>query len=183
MFEPMTIWVEVWPVVADDIGLWLISGSKPWRDGPVLADSSVHFTVESLLRLHRIDPRPAAEGGDCLMLHSTSWRPDGPRQWDTYIAAVRCGDLALAVWPDAKPITPDLLDEDAGRGKPPTHGATEEPVPRSLDVLFHGLGHFKDQIRKNGTTREALGDLWRTQLEPFEETLAGLYETPHESAA
>lgn len=182
MLEPMTIWVEVWPVVADEAGLWLISGQRPLRDGPVMADSSVHFMVESLLRGQHIDPRPVAEGGDCLMLHSTSWRPDGPRQWDTYVAAVQSDDLALAIWPDAKPITPDLLDEDAGRGKPPTHGATEEPMPRVLDVLFHGLGHFRDQISKNGTARESLGELWRVQLEPFEETLAGMYSEPHRAA-
>ena len=183
MFEPMTIWVELWPVVADDLGLWLVSGEKPWRDGPVMADSSVHFMIESLLREHAIDPAGAKEGGDCLWLHSTSWRPDGPRQFDVYIAAVRAGDLALAKWPDAKPITPDLLDQDNGRGKPPTHGPTEEPVPRTLDVLFHGLGHLKDQIRKNATTRAAVGEVWRVQLEPYEETLAGMYQTPHPSAA
>lgn len=181
MFEPMTIWVKVFPVVADGVGLWLISGDDGWLDGPVMADSSEHFMVESLLRQHHIDPRPVSEGGDCLMLHFTSWHPDGPRHVDTNIAAIHCDDLALARWPGATPITPDLY-ADPSIGQPPTHGATEEPMPRELDTLIHGLGHYKWQINNNATHRKALGRLWRVQLQPFKETLAGMYEREHQAA-
>jgi hypothetical protein len=31
VFEPMTVHVEVWPVAADEIGLWLVSGDDCWR--------------------------------------------------------------------------------------------------------------------------------------------------------
>jgi hypothetical protein len=174
MAEPMTVWAEVWPVAADDIGLWLLGGDDWWREGPIMADSSEHFEIELLLRGHgvRMD--------DVLWLHSTSWRPEGPRHMDTYIAAVDAGPVACERWPRARPIDPDLYD---AVGRPPTHAATEEPVPRWLDVIFHGLGHLKDQMRKNATTRAAVGELWRQRLEPFEETLAGMYETPHPSAA
>lgn len=177
MLEPMTVWVEVWPVAADEAGLWLLSGGEPWRDGPVMADSSEHFMVEMLLREHDI------RMDDMLWIHSTSWYPDGPRHVDTYLAVVDlAGAVACEQWPHAAPIVPGIYDEPEVK-KPPTHGAAEEPVPRLLDVLYHGLGHLKDQMRKNATTRMAVGDTWRVQLEPYEETLAGMYETPHETAA
>lgn len=28
MLEPMTVLVEVWPIAADEIGLWLLSGDN-----------------------------------------------------------------------------------------------------------------------------------------------------------
>lgn len=176
MLEPMTVWVEVWPVAADEAGIWLLSGSAPWEDGPVMADSSEHFTVEALLRYHGISEDRR------LWVHSTSWHPDGPRHVDTYLVVVDlAGAVAREKWVHAAPITPYIYDEP-GVDTPPTHGATEEPMPRELDVLFHGLGHLKDQIRKNATTRAAVGDLWRVRLEPFEETLAGMYSEPHRAA-
>lgn len=176
MLEPMTVWVEVWPVAADEAGLWLLGEDGPWLDGPVMADSSEHFLVEMMLREHGISPN------GLLWLHSTSWHPDGPRHVDTYLAVVDlAGSPACEMFPHAAPITPDLYDHPEV-GKPPTHGATEEPVPRELDVLFHALGHLKDQMRKNATTRAAVGDLWRVRLEPFEETLAGMYSEPHRAA-
>jgi hypothetical protein len=173
MLEPMTVWVEVWPVAADEFGLWLLSGGDSWLAGPVMADSSEHFEVELLLHANSI------RDNDLLWLHSTSWRPEGPRHVDTYIAAVDAGPVACERFPGALPIDPGLYD---AVGKPPTHGATEEPVPRWLDVIFHGLGHLKDQMRKNATTRAAVGDLWQARLEPFEETLAGMYSEPHRAA-
>ena len=112
-------------------------------------------------------------------MHSTGWHPDGPRHVDAYLAVVDLeGAVACEKWPHAAPITPDIYDEPEV-GKPPTHGATEEPVPRLLDVLYHALGHLKDQTRKNATTRAAVGDVWRVQLEPYEETLAGMYSERH----
>ena len=177
MLEPMTVWVEVWPVAADETGLWLLSGGKPWLDGPVMADNSEDFTVKMQLAEHAI------RMDDTLWVHSTSWHPDGPRHVDTYIVVVDLkGAVACEQWPHAAPIVPYIYDEPE-IGKPPTHGATEEPAPRLLDVLYHGLGHLKDQIRKNATTRTAVGEVWRVQLEPYEETLAGMYQTRHPSAA
>ena len=39
MMEPMTTRVEVWPVAADELGIWLISGDDAWRpDLPVMAE-------------------------------------------------------------------------------------------------------------------------------------------------
>jgi len=174
MLEPMTVWVEVWPVAADESGLWLLSDGEPWLDGPVYADSSEDFLAKSMLSEHGITP------AELLWTHFTSWHPDGPRHVDTYLAVVDLkGAMACERWPHAAPVTPDLYDEV---GKPPTHGATEEPAPRELDVLYHALGHLKEQIRKNATTRAAAGELVRAQLEPYEETLAGMYSEPHRAA-
>lgn len=124
----------------------------------------------------------ARTDGDTLWFHSTSWRdgwPDLPWRIDTYIAAVQPRDLSLPirVWqPDALPITPDLCDE---LGQPLTHGPTSQPMPDQWAVLTHAVGHVGDQIRKNATTRRALGPLWRERVAPFKETLAGLYEVEH----
>ena len=35
MGELMTVTVEVWPVSADEAGIWLVSGGDAWRFGPV----------------------------------------------------------------------------------------------------------------------------------------------------
>src|SRR5581483_2927239 len=119
--EPMNITVEVWAVAADEAGLWLVSGGDAWRYGPVASDGDIHFEVEMLLREHGIDP-----AGD-VVIHSTSWHPDGPSIVLTYMAALKADGFALDTWPDAVPVTADLAE---AAGKPPTHAANEAPVPR-----------------------------------------------------
>ena len=174
MLEPMTITVEAWPVAADVTGLWLISGDDAWRYGAVMADSDVHFEVEMLL----------AENGigviDRAALHSTSWRPDGPSVVLTYMAVIEPAGLVLDRWPDALPITAELAD---AAGKPPTHAATEAPLPRFRDVMLHGLRHLKYLYDHDATNAAAMGDLWRQHLEPFAPALAGMYSERHPAAA
>jgi len=170
MSEPMNVMVEVWPVAVDETGLWLLSGEDAWRDGPVAADGDVHYMVESLLWQHGI-----GRWGN-VMLHSTSWRPDGPHVVLTYIAAVRLDGLAMEKVPDAAPITPELAE---AVGKPPTHAPTEPPVPRYIDVLFHALRHIKYLYDHDVTNAAAMGPLWRRHLEPFAPALAGLYSERH----
>lgn len=172
MLEPMTVWVEVWPVAADEAGLWLISGSDAWRDGPVMADGDVHFDVETLLGSHGI--------GRAEALHSTSWRPHGPSVALTYMAVVKPHGLALETWPAAAPVTAALAD---AVGLPPTHAANEAPVPRFVDVLLHGLRHLRYLLDHDTTTADAMGGLWREHLKPFEPALAGMYSERHEAAA
>jgi len=170
MSELMNVMVEVWPVAADETGLWLVSGEDAWRDGPVPADGDVHYMVESLMWYHRL----AVRGG--VMMHSTSWRPDGPHVVLTYIAAIRREGLVMDAWPEAVPITVELA---RAVGKPAPHGPTEPPVPRYIDVLFHALRHVKYLYDHDATNREAMGALWGQHLEPFEETLAGMYSERH----
>ena len=52
MLEPMTVHVEVWPIAADEIGLWLVSGDDCWRAGPVMADDEPHSEVEYAISQH-----------------------------------------------------------------------------------------------------------------------------------
>ena len=77
MLEPMTVHVEVWPIAADEIGLWLVSGDDCWRAGPVMADDEPHSEVEYAVSEHMLLD-------DVALLHSTSWRVDGPRVVLTY---------------------------------------------------------------------------------------------------
>jgi hypothetical protein len=168
MSEPMNVTVEVWPVAADEAGLWLVSGSDAWRYGPVAADGDVHFEVEMLLREHGITDVAAA--------HSTSWRADGPSVVLTYMAVVEPGGVVRERWPEARPVTAGFAD---AVGKPPTHAATEAPVPRYCDVLLHGLRHLDYLLAHDETAAVALGELWRRHLEPLGPALAGLYSERH----
>lgn len=173
MLEPMTVQVEVWPVAADRIGLWLISGSDAWRSDAVMADGDVHFEVEMLLHEHGISD------ADAPALHSTSWRPDGPAIVLTYMAVVNPGGAVRERWPHALPITAELAE---AVGKPPTHAANEAPVPRYVDVALHGLRHLAYLREHDATNAAAMGDLWRQHLAPFESALAGMYSEPHKAA-
>lgn len=171
MLEPMTVRVEVWPVVADEIGLWLISGDDAWRSDNVFADGDLHYEVEYLLAEHDITRTNA--------LHSTSWRPDGTAVILTYMAAMEVDGYAKDRWPHAQPITATLAE---AVGKPPTHAANEAPVPRFIDVLFHGLRHLQYLTITDATNAAALGELWQQHLEPLAPALAGLYSEPHRAA-
>jgi hypothetical protein len=168
MLEPMTVRVEVWPVVADEIGLWLISGGDAWRSDNVFADGDLHYEVEYLLAEHDITRTNA--------LHSTSWRPQGTTVILTYVAALEVRGFARDRWPDAEPVTVALAE---AVGKPPTHAANEAPIPRVIDVLMHGLRHLDYLLNHDTETAEALGELWRRHLEPFGPALAGLYSERH----
>src|SRR4051794_7222248 len=120
MAENMAVWVEVWPVAADQIGIWLLSGQDAWRPAlPVPADSEPHAEVELEIAGH--DASPGAN-----LLHSTSWRVDGPRVILTYIAVVEVSGLVRDEWPEALPIDLDLAE---AVGRPPTNAANEAPTP------------------------------------------------------
>ena len=54
-----------------------LSGNDGWRAGPVMADDEPHSEVEYAVSDHMpLD--------DVILLHSTSWRVDGPRVVLTY---------------------------------------------------------------------------------------------------
>jgi len=173
MAENMPIQVEVWPVAADDMGIWLLSGDDAWRPGvPVPADSEPHFEVEMIL----------AQSGVCSratqVLHSTSWRVDGQTIILTYMAVIETDDLVRKNWPNARPISVTLPD---AVGNPSTNAANEPPVPRYIDVLLHGLRHLRFLRDHDATASNAMGSTWHEHLEPFAEALAGMYGTPHHS--
>ena len=146
MLEKMGITVEVWPVAADEAGIWLASGGDALRWGPVMADGDVHYEAETLLRGFGIDLADAA------VIHSTSWRPDGPAIVLTYVAVINVTGFVLETWPDAAPVTAAL---PAAVGKAPPHGAADVPVPRVVDVLLHALRHLKFLAGPDGDAETA----------------------------
>lgn len=168
MLEKMGITVEVWPLAADEVGIWLISGGDAWRNGPVMYDSDLHFEVEMLLREHGLSL------DDVAVIHSTSWRPDGPAVVLTYMAVVTIGGYALDSWPDAAPVTPAL---PAAVGKAPPHGAADVPVPRWVDVPLHGIRHLAFLAGPDGDaeTAAALDGNWLRHLAPLRPALATMF--------
>jgi len=165
MAENMSVIPEVWPVAADRAGIWLISGDDAWRTMAVAADSEPHFELELEMMGRGVRDR-------VTMMHSTSWRVDGPHLIVTYMAVVEAGDLVRGIWPGARPITVALAD---AIGKPPAHAPTEAPAPRYIDVLVHGLRHLRFLMDTDASNAAAMGPLMRQHLEPLRPALAGLY--------
>jgi hypothetical protein len=162
--ESMNVVVEVWACAADELGIWLV-GDDAWRSAPIASDGEPHFEVELLL---------AGRGAvSPVLLHSTSWRPDGPTVVLTYVAVLPCAGLVLDEWPTAQPVSVDLLP---AVGKPYAHGAAEVPVPRYIDVLHHALRHLTYVVGTDATAREALAGHWMCHLATLRPTLAGMYE-------
>ena len=177
MLEPMTVTVEVWPLAADEAGIWLLSGGDAWRYGPVWGDGDVHDEVDRILVGHGIDPDSknfmSVPGmPEVAVIHSTSWRPDGPAVVLTYMAVVRTAGYALETWPQAAPVTAALPEFV---GKAPPHAAAEVPVPRVIDVLLHGLRHLRFLLDYDAETAAALDENWRRALGPLEPALAVMF--------
>lgn len=186
MAELMHAKIEDWPLAADEVGIWLLSGRAPWVSAPLSADQFVHFEVETLLAAH--------DATDPLVIHSPGWRPGmrlhpvtGKLTPDgsiilTYFSVhdVRDVDgLALTQWPDAMPVTPMLAEL---MGPPAAHAADEMPRPRRVDVLYHALRHLRHQMAENATTAARLAghQWWHRHLAPLAPALAGMYSTPHD---
>lgn len=173
MAENMPVIVEGWVVAADRAGLWLVSGDGAWSTAPVSSDSGPHFELELELFNHGIAPDQVA------MMHSTSWRADGPHLIVTYMVVVKVDDLVRGIWRNARPITVKAADKV---GAPRTHAPTEPPEPSDFHVLMHGLRHLRYVLDHDATNAAAMGELWRQHLEPFEPALAGMYSEPHQAA-
>jgi hypothetical protein len=168
VLEPMTVWVEVWPVAADTAGLWLVSGDDAWRSGPVMADGEPHAEVCTLLATSEVEAIFAVE-----LIHSTSWRVDGAAVILTYVVPLRGDGYVRDRWPGARPITLRLAD---AVGKPPPHDPTEPPEPRYIDVLMHALRHLRFLVDADASNRAAMDPELRRHLEPLEPALARMYE-------
>ncbi|MFD8527206.1 hypothetical protein ACFV0L_07310 [Streptosporangium canum] len=164
--------VEIWPVSADQVGLWLISGHDAWRSDAIRQDSDPHSTVEALLEEH-------GTSTDIKLLHSTSWRAEKTAVILTYVAVIGCTHLALDHWPNAKPISPALPE---AVGKPIEVKADEAPIPRYIDVLMHGLRHLQFLLQTDSSARSALCEKWRGHLTDFRPALAGMYDHKHGEA-
>ena len=180
MCDLKTVGIEVWAVAADREAIWL-DGLDAWRDGPLPADTTVHFETQRLLLDHGIDPRDtlfvripeAAPPVD--VIHSTSWRDEGPSVTLTYMAVVHTAGFVLDMWPDAAPVTLALPAETK---RPAPHRAAKAPeYIRASDVLLHGLRHLKFLISPWGDAEVAavLDRNWRRHLHALKPALATMY--------
>lgn len=179
----MTAVVEVWPVAAEPDGLWLLDRDA-WRSLPVAADSAPHIVMEDILTDHEVR---------ALAPHSTSWRVDCDRR---IIPGLASGEAAVILtytvpvhldvtvlesrWAmSAQPIS--LLLADAV-GRQPVVAVTEAPLPRRIDVLFHGLRHLallargvgSDAMGLDAVYRAGLTPVWLRHLDGLEPALATL---------
>jgi hypothetical protein len=176
--HPMTVTAEVWPVAADETGLWLL-GPGPRPSLPVMDDAEPHDYAEMELM-------QGCMWAGTRALHSTSWRVSYDRTTDSnylvvsYVAVVEVAGLVKGEYPDAIPIT--LQAADAELGRVPTHSATEAPAVRHFDVLFHALRHLRFLLVTDATLADALPPIWGEQLATFEPAIARMYERVHESA-
>lgn len=169
----MPVRVELWPLAADGLGIWLLSDDA-WRSGNVASDSEPHAEAGWLIDEHLAGAQP-------VLTHSTSWRVDGQAVILTYVAIFPfAGDFVCDTWPDAMPIAPRMLEVV---GRPPTHGAAEPPAPRYIDVLMHSIRHLRFLAGTDETARQAMSSAWRTSLAAWEPALSGMYAEPHRAAS
>src|SRR6266536_5668786 len=127
---PKVVTVEVWPVAADQRGIWLLSGLGPWPSPPVAQgiDNAEHIAAEIELMQHQAR-------AETVILHSTSWRSTTVEMVCTFLAVIDCpGRPVRAHWPEALPLDPRVVEVV---GSEPTHGAAEPPVVREIGVLRH----------------------------------------------
>jgi hypothetical protein len=169
MGEPMAARVELWPLAADENGIWLLSGGDAWRSGPIPADSDPLFEVK--LMTSGYDSRMKLD-----LIHSTSWRVDGPSVILTWVGIARADGLVIEQWPHALPVTTELYEKV---GKPITHAANEPPTPRDIDVLIHAVRHLRFLQDTDESARAAMTDAWLRHLATWEPALSGMYSEPH----
>lgn len=170
----MGVRTEVWPIVADPCGMWLISGVGPWLlDVNIQAgdEGAIHADTELELWQNGVDL------ADVAALHSTSWRP-GPGGYFaviTYAAVIRFQDFVPARWRAAMPISRLLVDEV---GRPLPQPATEPPIPRRVDVLMHALRHLRYLVDTDDTVGPPIDLQLARHLDSFTPVLAHMYRHP-----
>lgn len=169
--QPMLTYSEVWPLAADDAGLWLLDGTGPWPSLYIHRQSDPLTLAEIELIQHSVNLNDA-------LLHSTSWRIDYSADSDqnfgvyTFMAVIGCDGLVRDRWPTALPITTELADQV---GRAPRHGPVELPEVRQWDVLLHGLRHLRFLRETDSDIRAALNDDWCRHLEAFVPAIARMY--------
>lgn len=169
MSEHMGAIIELWVVAADRTGIWVLNrGAEPWYTDRIMADQFVHSEVELLACEHAISQA-------LPVIHSTSWRQEGPHIVLTYLAIADAGPFVQDAWPDAVPLTAEVLN-DVGHAIP--HAANTPPLNRTFDVLINGIRHLRYLRDHDAPARAAMSDDWKRHLGPVEPALAGYYELP-----
>jgi hypothetical protein len=130
-----------------------------------MADNEPHSEVEYAISEHMLLD-------DVALLHSTSWRVDGPHVVLTYIALVRSPDLVRETWPSALPIDLDLAK---AVGKPLSYKPSEAPTPRHIDVLMHGLRHLRFLMSTDSVNAAAMDEYTRQHLARLDPAFATMY--------
>jgi len=113
------------------------------------------------------------------LIHSTSWRVDGPAIILTWVGIAQTHDLVIDQWPNALPVTTEMF---AKVGKPITHAANEPPTPRDIDVLLHAIRHLRFLRDTDESARAVMSETWLRHLATWEPALAGMYSQPHQAA-
>lgn len=163
----MGIRIELWVAAADSTGIWLVND-----DGEALAsdrldaDHEVHADVLDLASASGL-PGPLLD-----VVHSPSWRQEGPGVILTYIAVASAPEHVQDYWPRALPVTPELL---GATGRPWPHAAAAPPVNRYVDVLLHAVRHIAFLDIYDGDVRAALTPDWKRHLAEWKPALSGLY--------
>lgn len=200
MAEPMGVEAEAWALAADPTmdektgrpgTIWLLPAD---RLGPTVtySDSDPWDVAKlELAALGIVDPiddnyvQTPGRPNDLAFLHGTSGRPDLCRYIVTHMAVVEvAAEFVREQWPQALPVTEELLRY---AGKPYPHGPTTAPVPRDIDVLWHGIGHLAYLRDYNSEFAEVLavqpsGRWWLAALEPLAPQLAKQYRRDERAA-
>jgi len=171
----MHVTAEIWPLAADEAGIWLVSGDWPWVTLPFADDTSFNAEFEWALLEH----------GATAVLgpHGTSCRIDGPAQIDSAVVVVQCRGPVRKSWPQAKPVPVEKIVAEVG--KPPTHPANRVPDEvRQWDALVQAIRHLAFQLTPYGDAELAdkLDNWWRFHLAGVSPVLFRLYDRVHESA-
>lgn len=177
MANDMQVMTEVWPLAADEAGIWLLSGAEAWVLGlagmPVQTDSDPHGDTELILQAKGV------RKDDVLFLHSTSWRVDLPRLIVTYVAVVDAGPAVRARWPQALPVSLEF----AGQVRPKPHGPADRPTGVADDaVLVHAARHVAWLLETDPQATASLDENMRAHLAGLRPALAGLYSEAHSAA-
>jgi hypothetical protein len=159
---------EVWATAADTAGIWLLGR---WPTLPITQDSDPHTAAELELITH-------GAFAETKLMHSTSWRSDGPAMVTTYLAVIDCPGPVREHWPEALPVSLALAELV---GRPRTHGPLEPPMPSQWNVLLHALRHLRflsdlDSIGYDTSVARALPDGWQAHLREFTPAIARMYD-------
>lgn len=171
-FQPILSYSEVWPLGADEVSIWLLSGEAgPWPSDYIDRRSDAQTMAELECIRHSVNL------ATCV-LHSSSWRThydeDTDQNFDikTFMLADSLDDLALDRWPDARAFTPEFAES---LGRAPHHGPAEPPIVRWGHVLLHGVRHLRYLRDTDSDIRDGLSDDWCRHLEAFEPAIAQMY--------
>lgn len=166
--------IELWPLAADEAGIWLLSGEEPLVSDPVQSDVGKYATAEQAAQ--RFSRLPLK------VLHQTSARDAKNLGIETWIAIPVLDGLFIEQFPDAAPVTPELLEVV---GRPFPHAGAQAPLNRRVDILQHALRHVAWLVGPFGDAniRAALEPWWLAHLATLQPGLSTLYTELYQPAA